>query len=29
MKDDIEQLLKSLHLRKIAELFDEEVQRAE
>jgi hypothetical protein len=29
MKDDLEQLLRSLHLRKIAELFDEEVQRAE
>ena len=29
MKDDLEQLLKSLHLRKIAELFDEEVKRAE
>src|SRR5690606_32543722 len=29
MKDDLEQLLRSLHLRKIAELFDEEVKRAE
>lgn len=29
MKDDLEQLLKSLHLRKIAEIFDEEAQRAE
>jgi DNA replication protein DnaC len=29
MKDDLEQLLKSLRLRKIAELFDEEVKRAE
>jgi DNA replication protein DnaC len=29
MKDDLDQLLRSLHLRKIAELFDEEVQRAE
>jgi DNA replication protein DnaC len=29
MKDDLEQLLKSLHLRKIAELFDEEAKRAE
>ena len=29
MKDDLEQLLKSLHLRKIAELFDDEAKRAE
>jgi len=29
MKDDLEQLLRSLHLRKIAELFDAEVKRAE
>ena len=29
MKDDLEQLLKSLHLRKNAEIFDEEVKRAE
>lgn len=29
MKDDLEQQLRSLHLRKSAELFDEEVQRAE
>jgi DNA replication protein DnaC len=29
MKDEIEQLLKSLHLRRIAEIFDEEVKRAE
>ena len=29
MKDDLEQLLKSLHLREIAEIFDEEAQRAE
>src|SRR5215470_16412990 len=29
MKDDLEQLLKSLHLRKIAEIFDEEVKHAE
>jgi DNA replication protein DnaC len=29
MKDDLEQLLKSLHLRKVAEIFDEEVKRAE
>ena len=29
MKDDLEQLLKSLHLRKIAEIFDEEAKRAE
>lgn len=29
MKDDLEQLLRSLHLRKIAEIFDEEVKRAE
>jgi DNA replication protein DnaC len=29
MKDDLEQLLRSLHLRKIAEIFDEEAERAE
>jgi DNA replication protein DnaC len=29
MKDDLEQLLRSLHLRKIAETFDDEVKRAE
>ncbi|MGA9524253.1 MAG: ATP-binding protein, partial [Myxococcaceae bacterium] len=29
MKDELEQLLRSLHLRKVAELFDEEVKRAE
>jgi DNA replication protein DnaC len=29
MKDELEQLLKSLRLRKVAELFDEEVKRAE
>lgn len=29
MKDEIEQLLKNLHLKRIAELFDEEVKRAE
>ena len=29
MNDDLEQLLKSLHLRKIAEIFDEEAKRAE
>ncbi len=29
MKDELEQLLRSLHLRKIAEIFDEEVKRAE
>ena len=29
MKDDLDQLLRSLHLRKIAEIFDEEVKRAE
>jgi DNA replication protein DnaC len=29
MKDDLEQLLKSLHLRKIAEIFDEEAKRAD
>ncbi len=29
MKDDIAQLLKSLHLRRIAEIFDEEVKRAD
>jgi DNA replication protein DnaC len=29
MKDDLEQLLRSLHLRKIAEIFDEEAKRAE
>jgi DNA replication protein DnaC len=29
MKDDLDQLLRSLHLRKIAEIFDDEVARAE
>jgi len=29
VKDDLEQLLKSLHLRKIAEIFDEEIKRAD
>jgi len=29
MKDDLEQLLRSLHLKKILELFDEEAKRAE
>jgi len=29
MKDELEHLLKSLRLRKVAELFDEEVKRAE
>ena len=29
MKDELEQLLKSLHLKRIAELLDEEVKRAE
>jgi len=29
MKDELEQLLKSLHLRRIAELFEEESKRAE
>jgi DNA replication protein DnaC len=29
MKDELEQLLQSLHLKKVAELFDEEVKRAE
>ena len=29
MNDELEQLLKSLRLRKVAELFDEEVKRAE
>jgi DNA replication protein DnaC len=29
MKEDLEQLLKALRLRRIAEIFDEEVQRAE
>lgn len=29
MKDDIEQLLKNLHLRKIAEILDDEIKRAE
>jgi DNA replication protein DnaC len=29
MKDDLQQLLKSLHLRKIAEIFDEEAKRAD
>lgn len=29
MKDDLDQLLRSLHMRKIAEIFDEEVKRAE
>ena len=27
MKDDLEQLLRSLHLRKIADIFDDEVKR--
>ena len=29
MKDELEQLLKSLHLKRIAELFDEECKSAE
>jgi DNA replication protein DnaC len=29
MKDELEQLLRNLHLRKVAELFDEAVKRAE
>lgn len=29
MKDELEQLLRSLHLRKVAELFDEALKRAE
>lgn len=29
MKDELEQLLSSLHLRKVQELFDTEVKRAE
>ncbi|MCI0569385.1 MAG: IS21-like element helper ATPase IstB [Myxococcaceae bacterium] len=29
MKDELEQLLKSLHLKKVAELFDEECARAD
>jgi DNA replication protein DnaC len=29
MKDELEQLLRALHLRKVAELFDEEAKRAE
>jgi hypothetical protein len=29
MKDDLEQLLRSLHLRKIAEIFDDEAKRAD
>ena len=29
MKDELEQLLRSLHLKKILELFDEEVKRAD
>jgi DNA replication protein DnaC len=29
MKDELEQLLRSLHLKKVAELFDEECARAE
>ena len=29
MKDDLDQLLRSLHLRKIAEIFDDEIKRAE
>ena len=29
MKDELEQLLKTLHLKRVAELFDEECQRAE
>ena len=29
MKDELEQLFKSLHLKKMAELFDEECKRAE
>lgn len=29
MKDELEQLLKTLHLKRVAELFDQECQRAE
>ena len=29
MKDDLEQLLRSLHLRKIAQIFDDEVKCAD
>jgi hypothetical protein len=29
MKDELEQLLKNLHLRRVAELFEEESKRAE
>ena len=29
MKDELEQLLRNLHLRKVAEMFDEELKRAE
>ena len=29
MKDDLDQLLRSLHLRKISEIFDEEAKRAD
>lgn len=29
MTDDLQQLLKSLHLRKIADIFDEEAKRAD
>ena len=29
MKDDVAQLLKSLHLRRIAEILDDEVKRAD
>ena len=29
MKDDLEQLLKNLHLRKVAEIFDEEAAKAD
>ena len=29
MKDELDQLLRNLHLRHVAELFEEEVKRAE
>ena len=29
MKDELDQLLKSLHLRRVGELFEEESKRAE
>ena len=29
MNDDLEQLLRSLHLKKIAEILDEQMQKAE